>query len=223
MREHDRFTKRVASERWLTALALNVKLNYIEGAMTTTSTATRGREATCAAILDATGEIIAEIGIAGFTISQVARRAGINRSLIYHYYQNRDNLVAHTIDRIMSRYDLPESTLSGDAVARSARMYIEHPEIGRFIFQLLLSGGPLLRLGERFAGTLAHVESLRRQQAADSDADFTFGMIVLGLSQFAWSFSRKELANVLGISVEAADERFVQEMRRVSDLGLKSP
>ena len=190
--------------------------------MATTSKGARGREATCAAILDATGEIISEIGITGFTISQVARRAGINRSLIYHYYQNRDNLVAHAIDRIMSRYDTPESTLSGDAVARSARMYIEHPEIGRFIFQILLSGNPLLRLGERFTDTLAHVELLRRQQVPDSAADFTFSMIVLGLSQMAWSFSRKELANVLGITVEEADERFVQEMRHVSELGLKS-
>ncbi len=191
--------------------------------MTSTSTATRGRETTCAAILDATGEIISEIGITGFTISQVARRAGVNRSLIYHYYQNRDNLVAHAIDRLMTRYDTPESTLGGDAVARSARMYIEHPEIGRFIFQILLSGGPLLRLGERLADTIAHVDSLRRQQAAHSDADFPLSMIVIGLSQMAWSFSRKEMANVLGISVEEADERFVQEMHRVSELGLKTP
>ena len=64
---------------------------------------------------------------------------------------------------------------------------------------------------------------MRRQQAADSDADFPFSMIVIALSQMAWSFSRKELANVLGISVEEADDRFVQEMRRVSELGLKSP
>ena len=191
--------------------------------MATTSKGARGREATCAAILDATGEIISEIGITGFTISQVARRAGINRSLIYHYYQNRDNLVAHAIDRIMSRYDTPESTLSGDAVARSARMYIEHPEIGRFIFQILLSGGPLLRLGERLADTLAHVESLRRQQTPAARADFPFSMIVIGLSQMAWSFSRKELANVLSISVEEADERFVHEMHRVAEVGLKSP
>ena len=191
--------------------------------MATTSTATRGREATCAAILDATGEIISEIGITGFTISQVARRAGINRSLIYHYYQNRDNLVAHAIDRIMTRYDTTESILGGDAVARSARMYIEHPEIGRFIFQILLSGGSLLRLGERLADTLAHVDSLRRQQATDSDADFPISMIVIGLSQMAWSFSRKEMANVLGISVEEADERFVREMHRVAEVGMKAP
>ena len=182
----------------------------------------RGREATCRAILDATGEIIAERGLDGFTISDIAKHAGVNRALIYYYYQNRDNLVAHAIDQIMSRYDIPEAALGGDAVARSARMYIEHSEIGRLIFQLLLSGRPLLRLGERFTETLAHVELLKRQHAPDSVGDPTFGMVVLGLSQFAWSFSRRELASVLGMSVEEADDRFVEELRRVSELGLQS-
>ena len=190
--------------------------------MVVKSTLARRREATCQAILDATSELISEKGLDGFTISEIAKRGGINRSLIYHYYQNRDNLLTHAINQIMSRYDTPETKLSGDAVARSARIYIEHPEIGRCIVQLLLSGRPLLRLGERFTETLAHVEHLMRQQVPHAVGDPTFGMIVLGLSQFSWSFSRKELASVLGISVAEADDRFVEELRRVSDLGLQS-
>lgn len=190
--------------------------------MAVTSAPARRREATCQAILDATSELISEKGLDGFTITEIAKRAGINRALIYHYYQNRDNLLTHGIDHIMSRYDTPETKLSGDAVARNARMYIEHPEIGRCIVQLLLSGRPLLRLGERFTETLVHVELLKRQQVPGAVGDPTFGMIVLGLSQFSWSFSRRELANVLGMSVEEADDRFVEELRRVSELGLQS-
>ncbi|MCH8850249.1 MAG: TetR/AcrR family transcriptional regulator [Chloroflexi bacterium] len=193
--------------------------------MTTASppTPTRGREATCNAILDATSEIIAERGLDGFALADVARQAGVNRALIYHYFQNRDNLIAHTIDHIMSRYDTPETRLSDDAVARSARMYIEHPEIGRFIFQLMLSGRPLLRLGQRFIETLAHVEAMRRQQAPASVGDPVFGLVVLGLSQLSWSFSREELARVVGISVQEADDRFVEELRRVAEEGLQGP
>lgn len=189
-----------------------------------TSAPTQGtrREATCNAILDATTELIAEKGIEGFTISEVARRGDVNRALIYHYYQNRDNLVTHAIDRLMSRFDTPETQLSGDAVARSARMYIEHPEIGRFVFQLLLSGRPLLRVGERFTNTIAHVELLQRQLAPDSDEDPTFGLVMLGLAQLSWSIARKELASVLGLTVEEADNRFVEELRRVSDISLQS-
>lgn len=190
--------------------------------MASTATArTHDREATCNAILDATGEIISEKGLDGFTISEISRRANVNRALIYHYYQNRENLVTHAIDRIMDRYETPESSLSGEAVVRNARAYIEHPEIGRLIFQLMLSGRPLLRLGERLATTLGHVEQIRKQQFPDSDEDTTFGMIVLALCQFGWSVSRNELAAAMGMDVEEADDRFVEELRRVSELGMK--
>lgn len=189
-----------------------------------TSTPAKGgrREATCNAILEATAAIISEKGVDGFTISEVARRGNVNRALIYHYFKNRDNLVTHAIDHLMTRYDTPESQLSGEAVARSARMYIEHPEIGRLVFQLLLSRRPLLLLGERLTNTLQHVEQLKRQLAPDSDEDPTFSMVILGLSQMAWSVSRQELAGVLGLTVEEADDRFIDELRRVSELGIKS-
>ena len=182
---------------------------------------THNRQATCNAILDATAEIITEKGLDNFTISEVGRRAGVNRALIYHYYQNRENLVVHAVDWIMERNNIEASKLSGEAVARNARIYIEHPEIGRFVFQLLLSGRPLSRLGERLRENLAHVESLMRQQFPDSHEDPTFSMIILALSQYAWSFSRNEIANALGMSVEEADERFLEEQHHISELGLE--
>lgn len=180
------------------------------------------RAATCDAILNATAEIITETGLDGFTISEVARRADVNRALIYHYYGHRDNLVTHAIDRIMERYNIAETSLSGEAVARNARNYIEHPEIGRFVFQLLLSGRPLLRIGERLHEQIAHIELLMKQQFPDADEDPTFSTIILAASCFAWSFAREELAKVLGIRLEDADERFIHEISRISELGLQT-
>jgi hypothetical protein len=46
-------------------------------------------------------------------------------------------------------------------------------------------------------------------------------MIVLALSQFSWSVAREELAAILEMPVEEADERFIEELRRVSELGLR--
>ena len=190
--------------------------------MTTAPARTHNRQATCSAILAATAAIITEKGLDNFTISEIGRRADVNRALIYHYYQNRENLITHAVDWIMERNNIPASKLSGDAVAETARMYIQHPEIGRFVFQLLLSGRPLLRLGERLKENLAHVEELQRQQFPDAKEDLTFCMVILALSQFAWSFSRQELADALGLNLEEADERFVQAQREVSELGLKT-
>ena len=192
--------------------------------VTTTPKRTHNRAATCDAILEATGAIIVEKGLDGFTISEIARRADVNRALIYHYYQDRENLITHAINRLMDRYDTQETSLSGEAAARSARRYIEHPEIGRLVFQLLLSGRPLLRVGERLREVIANVELLMGQQFPDTDKedDPSFSVLILAASCFAWSFARVEMAGIVGLSVEEADERFVRAISRMSDLGLQA-
>lgn len=190
--------------------------------MTTAPARTHNRQATCDAILNATAEIITEKGLDSFTISEVARRGKINRALVYHYYQNRENLITHAIDRIMERYNVAETSLSGDAVARSARSYIEHPEIGRFVFQLLLSGRPLLRVGERLQEQIAHVKQITHEQFPDADVgdSTTFSVLILAAACFAWSFAREELASIVGMDVKEADDRFVESISSLSELGL---
>ena len=192
--------------------------------MTTAPARTHNRQATCEAILAATAAIITEKGLDNFTISEIGRRAEVNRALIYHYYQTRENLITHAVDWIMERYNIPESNLSGDGVARTARSYIEHPEIARFVFQLLLSGRPLLRIGERLKEQIAHVELLLHQQFPDAppSTDSAFSVLILAASCYAWSFSRQELASVIGLSVEEADDRFVAAVSRMSDLSLEN-
>jgi AcrR family transcriptional regulator len=186
------------------------------------STSTRKREATCNAILEATGAFIAEKGIDGFTISEVARRGKINRALIYHYFQNRDNLVVQAIDHIIRRSEEGEADVSADSVERSVRMYIQHPEVARFFFQLLLTGRPLLRLGERITDTIAMLEQYQREHAPDSSHDIAFGLLVLVLAQMAWPFSRKEFARLLGVSVKEADKRFIAQLRWASDKAIQT-
>ncbi len=187
-----------------------------------TSTFARKRQVACDAILGATSAIIAEKGVDGFTISEVARRARINRALIYHYFGNRDNLVVEAIDHIIRRSEEAESQLSADSVERSVRMYIEHPEVARFFFQLLLNGRPLLRLGERITDTIAALEQLQREHPPEARYDSALGLITLVLAQMAWPFSREEFARLLGISVEEADRRFIAQLRWASELGIQA-
>ena len=81
--------------------------------MTTPPIRTHDRQATCKAILDATAAIITEKGLDNFTISEIGRRGNVNRALIYHYYQNRENLITHAIEHLMERYETTETSLSG--------------------------------------------------------------------------------------------------------------
>src|SRR5256884_2134365 len=54
--------------------------------------ATRGR------ILQAAAELIAERGTAGMSLDDVRVRTGASRSQLYHYFEDRDDLVHAVID-----------------------------------------------------------------------------------------------------------------------------
>ena len=177
------------------------------------TTPTRNREATRTAILDATGELIAEKGLDGFTISEIARRGSVNRSLIYHYFKNRHALIVHAVDRIITRNEGGQADLSVEAVERSLRMHIDHPEVARVFFQFLLTGRPLLRMGERITDTIRMLETAQQELAPDSTYDAALPFIILVLAQMSWPFSREEMAGLLGVDVEEADERFVAAIR----------
>src|SRR3984893_170687 len=58
---------------------------------------TKGR-ATRERILQAAAELIAEKGVAGMSLDDVRSRTGASRSQLYHYFENRDDLVHAVID-----------------------------------------------------------------------------------------------------------------------------
>jgi AcrR family transcriptional regulator len=177
----------------------------------------RKREATCNAILEATSQLIAEQGVAGFTISEVAARGKVNRALIYHYYHDRDNLIFETIRHTVNRYEELRSAGAEDSIEQNIRMHIEHPEIARFFFHLMLTGKPLPKLSRRIASAIEELDQVKAAAAPGSSFDPTFAIITAWLIQLAWSCSREEIARLLGLSVEETDRRFIGGMRRSSE------
>ena len=181
------------------------------------------REAACNAILDATSQIIAEKGLDSFTISEIGRKANINRALIYHYFGDRKNLVERAIDHIMRPYD-PIRPDEGDAsLKRAARMHVEHPEISRIFFQLLLNGRRLDFVGQKLVKAKEALERLPGDQASAGAPDPIFVAVITMLTQASWSFARKEFARLLNISLEEADERFVDQLVRSVALRSRPP
>src|SRR6201993_5307767 len=57
----------------------------------------KGRE-TRERILQAAAELVAEKGAAGMSLDDVRERTGASRSQLYHYFQDRDDLVRAVID-----------------------------------------------------------------------------------------------------------------------------
>ena len=188
------------------------------GGQSRTRASERKRIATCNAILEATSLLIAEKGVAGFTLSEVAARGKINRSLIYHYYRDRENLIFEAIRFVVNRFDQIRLTRGNDDVEQNIRLHIEHPEIGRFIFNLMLTGRPLPNLSRRITDAIAELERLKGVASIPSTVDPTFAVISGWLVQLAWSCAREEIARLLDLSPEEADRRFIANTRATRSL-----
>ncbi len=183
----------------------------------------RKRQIACNAILNATSRLIAEKGVDNFTISEVAQRAQINRALIYHYFKDRENLIAQAIGHIVDRYQ-PLQPAEGDldAVERVTRMHIAHPEIARFFFQMLLTGRALPGVSERIKEAIDWVEGLEPGAGRGNSADPAIAMTMLVLLQLSWAFAREELARLIGTTVEEADERFIAQLQRAVGVSVQA-
>lgn len=184
--------------------------------MTTgSSTPASKREATCTAILDAASAVIAERGVDGFTISHVAERADVNRALIYHYFKDRETLIADTIDHVLAGYEgSGAAEMTSDALEVGLRQLMAHPEFCRFFIQLMLNGRPLRAPGARFMRTIDAMNEFQRTHAPDSEVDTVFGLIAILLTTMTWTFSRDEIAGHLQIPAEEGDERMLAIFRR---------
>lgn len=60
-------------------------------------------------ILNASASLIRERGVAGVTLDDVERAAGVGRSQLYHYFGGRDDLIRAVVDRTV------DSVLGGSA------------------------------------------------------------------------------------------------------------
>ncbi|WP_426451843.1 TetR/AcrR family transcriptional regulator [Paenibacillus sp. S-38] len=89
----------------------------------------RNAERTRSLILQAAREEFFEKGYTGARIESIAKRAGINKQLIYHYFKGKDQLINETIEDFLTslpsgNFKLPESPV--DIAAFRLKVNQEH-------------------------------------------------------------------------------------------------
>lgn len=97
------------------------------------------------AILDATRQLIVERGFHNTPMSQIASRAGVSAGTVYHYFENKDDLIhqlyKHTKARmgtaLMSQdlMDLPFTEQIKTVWLRAYRFYVANPEATQYLEQ----------------------------------------------------------------------------------------
>ena len=125
-------------------------------------------------ILDTSRALLAEVGVAGLSLREVARRAGVTHQAPYHHFADRESilaeLVAQGFDELARRLARAHAT-GGDALATlvaSGTAYVvfalDHPGVFRVMFRADLCDparfAQVLNSGERAHGELRHLVRL---------------------------------------------------------------
>lgn len=105
----------------------------------------RHREEARRTILDATEAILAEDGIEQFSIRKLATRCGFTAPTIYHYFRDKDGLIAALLEERFSRLlqRVRRVQLGPDHVANMrehARAYLRFARSNQTFYQLMMRG-----------------------------------------------------------------------------------
>jgi len=105
-------------------------------------------------ILDAAGQLFAERGFAGAKVDEIARRADVNKAMLYYHVGDKAELFAAVVsshvgrvralvDEAMAESDDPRRRLGAipRAIARAVR---EHPYLPQLMLREITAGGPNL-------------------------------------------------------------------------------
>jgi TetR/AcrR family transcriptional regulator len=103
--------------------------------------AVRNSEASRAKILDAARAEFVTHGLSGARVDRIAERAGVNKNLIYHYFQSKEELYLRILEGIYSELrerqrdlevrDLPPVEGMRSLVAHTFDHFVETPDLIR--------------------------------------------------------------------------------------------
>ncbi len=72
-------------------------------------------------LIDATLDTIAEVGLKGATVRQIAIRAGVTAGLVRHYFASKDQMVEEAYRSVLATFAARAADIAGDPRARLRR------------------------------------------------------------------------------------------------------
>ena len=183
----------------------------------------RDPEGTYQAILDAAEALMAERGPEGLTVSEVAHRAGVNRTTAYQHFRTREQVIEAVTARLSDGVRrILESDLSlGERIDHMVKLHLDRPEVARLWLFQMLSDAPLPqdKSWERFLrGLTTLAASDRSQDGIDAEM---LACILLGAT-LVWSLLARRGPGGPEAAPEAT-ERFTREVKRLLAFGVLRP
>lgn len=152
-----------------------------ESATTQTGPPPAGREQVIAAVLAATERLSATGQPSSFTVRQIAAEAGVTTSLLYFYFNSKDDIVLATVRSISAKIDAAVAGHEGvgDISSATSRMLAKHPAFPRLLAWLVLEGRSFSELSDDpFLNRLARMFDTKGSSDPDTDAGAVVTMLL---------------------------------------------
>ncbi|GAP38855.1 TetR/AcrR family transcriptional regulator [Piscinibacter sakaiensis] len=175
-----------------------------------------GATDTVAKVQQAVLEMLAKDGpLAGINLNEVAKRAGVNRTLVYHHFGTRQELLRSAIRRRMqekrSLTRTPTEPLPlGERVVHALRNALDRADTLQLMTLLHLDGSTAPRLMPNAATTLVLLERDRALGLLPRTDDLPALHTAYAATVYGYALFREIFARDLGLELGALDERFAQ-------------
>jgi TetR/AcrR family transcriptional regulator len=175
-------------------------------------------------ILDAAAEVFAERGFGGAGVDEIARRAGVNKAMLYYHVGDKAALfgevvstnvatIAHAVTAALAATDDPRERLR--AIPRAfARTVRQRPYLPQLMLREIAAGGP--NLPPHAVEQIAEIMGMTRAVLEDGVARGTFRrvdpfiahLLLIGALMFMANAlrMRERFSSVLGLPSQRADE-----------------
>jgi TetR/AcrR family transcriptional regulator len=195
------------------------------------TTRSRDPEATRIAILDAAEDAFLEKGFAETSTAQIARRAGVTKSLIHHHFGSKEALWNEVKTRRFTGYSEQQMTMlreqapTAELLRESMKMYFRYlrsnPQLVRVMAWMFIEGNQSEDCADLDRElTLAGIDKIRQaQERGELRADLNPGFILftfIGIAQH-WYQDKGLMLDKIGLSADsdAVDEAYLQDAVRI--------
>jgi AcrR family transcriptional regulator len=165
-------------------------------------------------LLAAARLILAERGPEALTVSEVAHRAGLNRTTAYQHFRTRDALssavMAELADEMVGMFREPETMLGN--IDPLVIHFVDHPEIARLALHQLLAESPLPKHG--WSSYLRQFRKIAKSPKARPGVDaemLSYLLMCIGVLWPLVARSQYESSR----SARSATQRLTRELKRL--------
>ncbi|AUM75753.1 TetR/AcrR family transcriptional regulator [Paracoccus jeotgali] len=194
---------------------MSTKSASAAGVAPETGTATR--------VEDAVLQMLEEQGVlTGINLNEVAKAAGVNRTLVYHHFGSRRGLLRSAIKHELRRRQVQTRTPSqpmnlGARVVHALRSLLGGGSSLRLTTLLHLDGSTAPRLMPNAETTLLQLERDRALGLVPDVDDLPALHATYAATVYGYALFREIFARDLGIDVAELDERVMAQVERLYD------